>query len=98
MGQKPSKQTKLTIRDRVVLLFFIDHAIDELEKDMRETDAMFRRLVAGLDKVNVARVGPEHVRRTCVQRRGRVQYVPVRAAMQDVAALDLAEEDEKGIG
>lgn len=98
MGQKNSKESKLTIRDRVVMLFFIDHAIEELEKDMRETDAMFRRLLAGLDKIDVTRVGPELVRRPRVQRGRGVEYFPVRAAMQDVASLDLAEEDEEGVG
>ena len=98
MGQKPSKQPKLTIRDRVVMLYFIEHAIDELEKDMRETDAMFTRLLAGLDKINVARVRTEDVRRPRIQRRRRVQYVPVGAVMDDLTLLDLAEEDEEGVG
>ena len=98
MGQKVSKQPKLTIRDRVVLLFFIDHAIEELDRDMRETDAMFRRLIQRLDVINVPRVGAEHVGGTSVKRRRRVQNLSVRAAMQDVASLDLAEEDEKGVG
>ena len=98
MGQKPSKQTKLTIRDRVVMLFFIDHAIEELEKDMRETDAMFKRLINGLNVINVTGVRLKDVSRPRVQRGRGVEYFPVRAAMQDVASLDLAEEDEEGVG
>lgn len=98
MGQKHSKESKLTIRDRIVLLFFIGHAMDELEEDIQKTDAMFRRLVDGLDKVNVPRVGPEHVRRTRVKGRGRVQNLTVRAAMDDLASLDLAHQHEKGVG
>jgi len=98
MGQKNSKQRPLTIRDRICLLFFVDHAMDELDRDMRSTDAMFKRLVDGLDKVNVRRVGPEDVSRARVKRRRAVQHLSVRRAMDDLACLDLAEEDEKGVG
>lgn len=91
MGQKQSKRRLLTLHDRIMLLFFIDHALDELDRDMRDTDAMFKRLVDGLQKVNVTGRGPKDVRRPRVQRRRGVQNLSVRSAMEDLASLDLAE-------
>ena len=98
MGQKHSRKHQLTLKDRIVLLLFVNYAIEELERDMEATDIMFKRLVDGLHEINVTRVGPEHVRRAGVQRGRRVQNLTVGAMMEDVALLDLAQEDEKGVG
>ncbi len=98
MGANSSKREELSISSKLMLVLFIHHAIAEVDNDIQETDEMFRRLLAGLNMVYMRGTRPEHIRRPGTAGGSTVDNLTVRGMMYDVASLDIAEKDEKGIG
>lgn len=91
MGQKHSRDIPLKLIERACLLMIVQHAIDEVDRDIEATDALFADILAGFER---------EVRRGRRKSEPRLDFVACRSVHYDgtrrlVSDVDLHDVGEK---